>query len=189
MPLVAVREWVRWLSLAAYLGGCGSEPDGRAADALVDRTASPTLHFVVRDLVIGERTQHEKKLQVIVPSDWSLVRAFGFQSDPKDPTASHVSFTSTCSVDPCSVGNFQADIDADLQERDNVVSAKVLKDIKTANSRAIVTKDVSNRIVVEKHWWVGDKPAEVFTCSFVIMDNLVSSQAAFEKACDLAIVK
>lgn len=139
--------------------------------------------------MIDEHTRHEKKLQVIVPSEWRLVPAFGFQSDPKDSTASHVSFTSTCSVDPCTAGNFQADIDAELRERDNVVSAKVLKDVTTANSRAIVTKDASNRIVVEKHWWIGDKPDEVFTCSFVIMDALVSSQAAFEKACDLATVK
>ncbi|HEY0250197.1 MAG TPA: hypothetical protein VGC41_01680 [Kofleriaceae bacterium] len=177
------------LLLAIAVAGCGHKPSPDEANALVDPTKSPKLHFEVKEAILSPHSKHEHRLGIVIPVGWSPDDHVRFNSDARDSTASHGAFTSSCAVDPCSVGDFQADIDADLRERDKVVGAKVLRDTKTPTSRFTVTRDVGNRVVIERHWWRGDSPDEIFSCSFVIMDDLLASQAAFEKACDLAVVE
>src|SRR3569623_268780 len=166
--------------------GCGGKPDVGAANELVDTAKNPKLHFVARDITLNKGLPYERTFAVVVPEDWKWQPSDQrFYADDAD----HMSIRTSCLGDPCTVGDFKRELDKDLEERINVVRAKVLENRSTPNERKFVTKDVAGRIAIDRAWWSGETPTEYFSCAIVTREELEPSRAAFERACDLATIR
>ncbi|HET9993238.1 MAG TPA: hypothetical protein VFQ65_32100 [Kofleriaceae bacterium] len=181
---------MRALIVGVLLLGCGNKPSPDAVNALVDQAKNPKLHFIERDVTINKGRDYQRTFAVIVPDNWVWgAQDEEFYVDPKDHGAGNIAFRSSCYSAPCILGDFKSIIEKDLADQIKILSANVLENKSTPNERKWVTKDAAGLIAIARFWWSGETPTEYFSCWVVTPEALEPSRAAFEKACDLAVVQ
>jgi hypothetical protein len=165
--------------LVLALFGCRKSytADVTAVNALVPAKDKYKLEFEPRDLTAGLHRQ--VTYTVPVPKGWRANDVGGAENGD-----SSIWLHSSCDAESCTPQDWNALIDHDLRLLD------LQRDERGDHRRVVVAKPGAlprDWLAIKVYWWV-DGATEYHACEATLGPGLQEAAAAFEKACELAVV-
>ena len=179
--------WCGVLAAGIASSGCKkrSPLDVASVNALVPVKYKYKLEFEAAEITGG--THRRVTYVVPVPKHWTVDDRVGMAA-PTDKLANGDATMwvhSSCDEEPCRPSDWNVAIDEELKLLD------VLKDERGDHRRVVAVKSaLPNRpgIAVKVYWWT-DGASEFHACEASLGPGLEDAAPAFQKACELAIVR
>jgi hypothetical protein len=174
------------LASALLIVGCKKTPtiDVASVNALVPAKYKYKLEFASRDVTSG--LHRHVTYTVPVPKDWKSDDIGGAQPVDKAVSGdSSIWVHSSCDDAHCSPADWNAAIDQELK------LLEVLRDERGDHRRVVTVKPGPtgrDLLGIKVYWWVDGEP-EYHACEVRLGPGLQESAPAFEKACELAVVR
>lgn len=164
-------------------GGGGKKIDVAAVNALVPADLKDKLVFEERTIV-EERGRSSTKYTVAAPKGWTQdMKSFASLKPDKD-----MGFMTKFDVGTNCDGACEPKDWAKVVEKvySSYLGGKVIKDVKGANSRALIAESGGMTIVLNASWTDGAK--EYSACTATLEKEVAAAAPAFEKACEVVNV-